>query len=547
MSSVNLFIKENVQKIAKNVYVTPEIPEKKLNNVITAYKCEDFKNSILAIYDNTLLGSAKEGLVFTGERFLFNNGTVLLEFFYKDIDSVKYIKNITVNNKGKEEIEHYILILSKNKEHKMEKLGSFNYQEFEALLNNIIRDFEAYQEEDQLKTISEMPEELKIAYIKVLINMTFSDDEKNDEKNDDQELAEILALMTKLDLKSTTRFEIRKYLTEISKENIEQVKTLIDVIKSNSESSHHKSIIISLVKDMININSSTKNIVSKDFDFLNIHKELFNISEEEIDLIYKAIENDYKILNEDLDDDAITKNLKELVSKAASVGAPLGAVYLSGSVLGMSAAGMTSGLASLGMGGALGLSSMATGIGVAVLLGVGVYKGMQHLTGANKLTKYTTRSLMLQGAIKQTQKTISLVIKDINYLIKELNNTILNHENSTEKMKKLENMVSQFASALKQVDNKSNQFQNSSNRLKCPKKLDEPRLKTLTEESTKKPLYDYIIDNYEENTFLLKENIETEVLEKMDEIFTAIGYFEVANTIKGKASEGLDKLKGFMS
>lgn len=543
MSSVNLFIKENVKKIAKSVYITPEIPEKKLNNVITAYKCENFKNSILAIYDNTLLGSAKEGLVFTGERFLFNNGSVLLEFFYKDIDSIKYKKDITVNNKGKEEVEHYILISSKNKEYKLEKLGSFNYQEFEGLLNNIIRDFEAYQEEDQLKTIAEMPEELKIAYIKVLINMTFSDDEKND----DQELAEILALMTKLDLKSTTRFEIRKYLTEISKENIEQVETLIDVIKSNSESSHHKSIIISLVKDMINIYSSTKNIVSKDFDFLNTHKELFNISEEEIDLVYKAIENDYKILNEDLDDDAITKNLKELASKAASVGAPLGAVYLSGSVLGMSAAGMTSGLASLGMGGALGLSSMATGIGVAVILGVGVYKGMQHLTGANKLTKYTTRSLMLQGAIKQTQRTISLVIKDINYLIKELNNTILNHENSTEKMKKLENMVSQFASALKQVDNKSNQFQNSSNRLKCPKKLDEPRLKALTSESTKNPLYDYIIDNYEENTFLLKENIETEVLEKMDEIFTAIGYFEVTNAIKGKASEGFDKLKGFIN
>ena len=44
MSSVNLFIKENVQKIATSGYVTPEIPEKKLNNVITTYKCEDYKN-----------------------------------------------------------------------------------------------------------------------------------------------------------------------------------------------------------------------------------------------------------------------------------------------------------------------------------------------------------------------------------------------------------------------------------------------------------------------------------------------------------------------
>ena len=141
VSSVNLFIKENVQKIAKSVYVTPEIPEKKLNNVITTYKCEDYKNSILAIYDNTLLGSAKEGLVFTGERFLFNNGSVLLEFFYKDISSVKYVKSIVINNKGKEEIEHFISVSEDNKEHKLEKLGSFNYQEFEVLLSNIISNF----------------------------------------------------------------------------------------------------------------------------------------------------------------------------------------------------------------------------------------------------------------------------------------------------------------------------------------------------------------------------------------------------------------------
>ena len=543
MSSINLFIKENVQKIAKSVYVTPEIPEKKLNNVITTYKCEDYKNSILAIYDNTLLGSAKEGLVFTGERFLFNNGSVLLEFFYKDISSVKYVKSIVINNKGKEEIEHFISVSVDNKEHKLEKLGSFNYQEFEVLLSNIISNFEDYSEEDQLKTIAEMSEELKIAYIKVLINMSFSDDEKID----DQELSEILALMTKLELKGDTRFKIRNYITDISKDNMEQVETLIKAIENNSESSHHKSLMISLVKDMINIYFGTKNTKDRNFEFLNNHRKLLNISDEEINLAFSAVENDYKMLYDDLDDDAITKNLKELASKAASVGAPLGAVYLSGSVLGMSAAGMTSGLASLGMGGALGLSSMATGIGVAVILGVGVYKGMQHLTGANKLTKYTTRSLMLQGAIKQTQKTISFVIEDINYLIKELNNAMLNHENSSEKMKRLENMLSQFAGALKKTDNKSNQFQNSSNRLKCPKKLDEPRLKALTSEATKKPLYDYVINNYEENTLLLKANVETEVLEKIEEIFSAIGYFEVANTIKGKASEGLDKLKGFMS
>jgi len=59
---------------------------------------------------------------------------------------------------------------------------------------------------------------------------------------------------------------------------------------------------------------------------------------------------------------------------------PLGAVYLSGSVVGISAAGMTSGLATLGFGGALGLSSMATDIGAAVILGVVAYRGVKKFT-----------------------------------------------------------------------------------------------------------------------------------------------------------------------
>ena len=54
MGNINLFIKDNVKNIGKDVYVTPDIPEKKLNNAIKAYKCENFYESILAIYDDTL-------------------------------------------------------------------------------------------------------------------------------------------------------------------------------------------------------------------------------------------------------------------------------------------------------------------------------------------------------------------------------------------------------------------------------------------------------------------------------------------------------------
>jgi len=539
MENINLFIKENVKSIGKDVYITPEIPEKKLNNAIKAYKCESFYKSILAIYDDTVFGSAKDGLVFTGEKMIHSDGE-LTEYIYSEIQSVEYIRDVSVNDKGKEKVLEYVkIIMNDDTEHKFKVTlsSSFNYNKFAEFLNKIITDFEDYKEEDQLKEMADMPNELKVAYLKIIINMTFVDDEEIDEK----ELAELFLLMTRLELDKESRFEVRAYITEISHDNLVSIEKLLEIIKNNSEASHYQSLMISLAKDLINVYFSTNDTTNRDFSFLDQHKDLFELSDAEIDLAYDTVENDYKLLKEDLDDDAITKNAKELASKAAAAGAPLAAVYISGSVIGMSAAGITSGLATLGMG-----MGMTGGLAVVGIIGVLSYKGVKHLTGANELDKYKTRELMLHEVIKQTQKTISLIIDDVNYIVQKLNDTILNHSEQTEKIKKLTQMVAQFQGALKSVDNKSSLYQNSANRLQSPKILDNERFKSLTEEPTKKPLYDFVIENYELKTievdnkevekYVLKENIKTEILDKMAEIFKALGYFDMDNILKSKAS-----------
>ena len=534
MSNINIFIKENVKSIGSGVHITPEIPEKKLNNAIQAFNCEGFYESILAIQDGTVFGSSKEGFVFTGEKMIHHKHG---EFIYSDIDSVEYVENITVDDKGKEKKDEYVLISKNNKKYKFEYLYDINKKGLVKFLNSIITEFEEYKEEDQLKTISAMPNELKVAYLKIIVNMTFIDDEEIDEK----ELAELFLLMTRLELDKDSRFMIRAYITEISNENIQSIEGLLEIIKSNSEVSHYQSLMISLVKDMINVYFSAKDTMSRNFEFLDNHKDLFGISEAEVDLAYDTVENDYKLLNEDLDDNTIQKNAKELASKAAAAGAPLAAVYISGSVIGMSAAGITSGLATLGMG-----MGMTGGLAVIGVIGVLSYKGVKHLTGANELDKYKTRELMLHDVIKQTQKTVSLIIDDVNYIVQKLNETILNHSDQKEKIKKLTHMMAQFQGALKSVDNKSNTYQNSANRLQSPRVLDNDRLKSLTSEPTKKPLYDFIFLNYETKMnkvgnekieeLTLKGDIETEILDKMAEAFKALGYFDMDNILKSKAS-----------
>lgn len=72
------------------------------------------------------------------------------------------------------------------------------------------------------------------------------------------------------------------------------------------------------------------------------------------------------------------KELKRLggdvAAGLASAGVPIAAVAVSGSVFGLSAAGISSGLAALGLG-----LGMASGIGVAAAIGVGSYFGVRWL------------------------------------------------------------------------------------------------------------------------------------------------------------------------
>lgn len=65
--SVENYIKMNVANLCDKVYVVPEIPEKKLNNAISAIAPNVNPEYVLAIADSTLFGSAKEGIVFTGD------------------------------------------------------------------------------------------------------------------------------------------------------------------------------------------------------------------------------------------------------------------------------------------------------------------------------------------------------------------------------------------------------------------------------------------------------------------------------------------------
>ena len=61
--NIESIIRENINKLKNDynkIYVSPDIPPKKLDNAIAAYARDVQPGYVLALYDQTVFGSAKE-------------------------------------------------------------------------------------------------------------------------------------------------------------------------------------------------------------------------------------------------------------------------------------------------------------------------------------------------------------------------------------------------------------------------------------------------------------------------------------------------------
>lgn len=72
------------------LYVAPHIPENKLENALGDYAKTLSRAEVLALFDATLMGSAKDGAVFARDRMIFQNNDLqpIHEVRYEDIVQV---------------------------------------------------------------------------------------------------------------------------------------------------------------------------------------------------------------------------------------------------------------------------------------------------------------------------------------------------------------------------------------------------------------------------------------------------------------------------
>lgn len=553
--SVESYIKNNVKSIGEKVFVVPEIPEKKLNNAIMSIAPNVEPEYVLAILDSTVFGSAKEGFLFTGDtvykKYSFEDRG---EYRFEDIKKAEYKVVKTVKDNGKVEEKDHIYLHFKDDtvvEVSTSYLLNLDYKCFVDFVNAVISeagDDESYTKTSQLLPLASMDEEIKEAYVKIMANFAYADDKMIDSK----EYAEIMSLIVRVDINKETRIKLRGYMCDA--DNIDDIESLLMYLLENVPEGSLDVIKKSIVKDIIYIFKLKNDINSwESNDFIVSLKERLAIEDKHIELIIEAIINDEEILSKRKNDSEIKKSMKDLAAKAGAVGVPLAAIYFSGSIVGMSAAGITSGLATIGMGGVLGFSSMVTGVGVVVLLGVGTYKGIKKLTGVGELENNKQRELMLQAIIKNAQKSLDYLIEDVNEISRLLTEEIKNGLVAEKKIEKLSSLLSMMSTGAKATSNKISYAESETVMAQLPKTLDMVRLDELTKEPTKQKHKELILSCYSENTYInaegkevveyvLSENLSLKHLESLSVIFKAIGYTNVADAALASAKGAVKNL-----
>lgn len=264
--------------------------------------------------------------------------------------------------------------------------------------------------------VEDLPDDVKEWYLSVLVWFVHVDDSQIDER----ELCEIQLLMTQLQCSSTVRKAVR--------ENLENPYTLdaqvqIDhILKFGAEENADMTLALkcSLMKDAIRVHLATSEGAACEHNRIRRLAGMLELDDKQVKFIEDACLQDKKILAGELSDSQILDASKKMVAQATAVGVPVAAIYLSGSVAGLSAAGITSGLAALGLGGVLGLSAMVSGIGVAIIGGVAAYKGVQWALGGSERNRASRRELMLQEVLRIHQRAIINLGEDMSYFGKRI-------------------------------------------------------------------------------------------------------------------------------
>ena len=529
-SLINHFGKKLLKTGGLITYEQDSITKK---NAISNYALGVAEENLLFIKDNSNFVK-KNGLAISISAIYWKEGTSNIhKITLHDLKEARLTYIEIKETKGQISLKPKLSVINEYNIEKEISYSEIDHDVFKLFLDNIIqlKKRKLLDHHDGIIPLENMSLILQEAYMKLIVNLVYQDDKTIDEK----EMAEIQLELVKLNFNAEMRKNINFYIAEPNELN----KNLLELLKSEVPRGNLLSLSISLIKDLIKIYRESKdsdNFQNSKF-IINIAQSL-NIDDEKLNFIDESIKLEEKLIKRFYDDKFCDKTFKEIAAKAIAAGVPATSLYISGSIMGLSAAGMSTGLIGLGFGSILGISTVTTGIGGAVLLlGVATYSGIKKLSGDEKTRK---REFFLKEAAKIQQRTKNNLIEDINLLTQELISVINYSEKNSILIEKLAQKSAFILKTCDELTKRENSLKKNLALSKLPKNLNIDIYNKLTKSDS--DALEYIFKYYDKNNnYLLINSFSSEQFEELHITLVNIGYFKLSQQILDKGANMLNQ------
>jgi len=191
-------------------------------------------------------------------------------------------------------------------------------------------------EEQKKHPLEAYSENEQIAYLSILSAICYVDKEFTD-----VEKRQLDILLEQLKISDSGKAKIYASVFSLQHEDkLANLETIQDL--GNTELKY------TLISDLCLFALADSSFSDEEYRYILGIGEILGITQEQVDAIKSIQENLVKIKDIPSNSEKFKRLIKDSAAKLAAVGVPVGAIAASGSVFGLSAAGITSGLAALG-------------------------------------------------------------------------------------------------------------------------------------------------------------------------------------------------------
>lgn len=259
----------------------------------------------------------------------------------------------------------------------------------------------------------ELPDELKVLYLKVLCNYAYI----NDQLIDIDEYNAIGSFSVRMEIGSEARKDLRMYMNNIAQR--EKTGYLLKEIKNmvSNKSGQWDAFRYSLLQDILYIHNIQDDGRQWTEDgFVGSLMEACSLRPEQMDTMIRAVELNQKIQKKDADLKKLKNEWNQFLAKIRYTNGYVPAMYLfcSGSIY-----------------------------------GIENYSGFLRKDDTSEKAINKQRELILHEIIENNQKTMNVLVDDMNYLAERLEEAINKGETLREEYKQLISRVKQAMNSLK--------------------------------------------------------------------------------------------------